>query len=146
MQVVFYLALTLVLSTHLSAQELSSICDEDGDGQVEFSFYLKGFKNTFNQIDKNKDGSLSMAEAGVVLPEKGQSIPLTASTKEFLLSDKNADYKLSWAEREQSILSELSKYDTDRNNKLDEFELANYPLGFACLKKQGPTPPKIVVN
>ena len=101
-------------------------------GEVTRADFLKYRMKTFEQLDANKDGKLSLDEflkvAEAPFTTDSPGLPPLAerqarARQEFLNLDTNRDNFIERAEAEALVHAEFNNYDTDRDNKVTEPEL-----------------------
>ncbi len=101
-------------------------------GEVTRADFLKYRMKTFEQLDSNKDGKLSLDEflkvAEAPFSKDGPGVPpleerKTRARAEFQNLDTNRDGFIERAEAEALVQVEFNQYDTDRDNKVTEAEL-----------------------
>ena len=101
-------------------------------GEVSRADFLKYRMKSFEELDVNKDGKLSLDEfLKVAEPPMSADVPggptsrsaATARKAEFQNLDTNRDGFIERAEAEALVHSEFNQYDTDRDNKVTEPEV-----------------------
>jgi Ca2+-binding EF-hand superfamily protein len=101
-------------------------------GEVSRADFLKYRMKSFEELDANKDGKLSLDEfVKVAEPPMSQDVPggptleerRNRAKAEFGNLDTNRDGFIERAEAEALVHSEFNQYDTDRDNKVTEPEV-----------------------
>ena len=106
--------------------------DTEKKGEVSRADFLKYRMKSFEGLDANKDGKLSLDEfLKVAEPPFSQDVPGGPNVEErrnrakveFQNLDTNRDGFVERAEAEALVHSEFNQYDTDRDNKVTEPEV-----------------------
>src|SRR5215216_7137062 len=101
-------------------------------GEVSRADFLKYRMKSFDELDGNKDGKLSLDEfLKVAEPPMSADVPggpnleerRNRAKAEFQNLDTNRDGFIERAEAETLVHSEFNQYDTDRDNKVTEPEV-----------------------
>jgi len=101
-------------------------------GEVSRADFLKYRMKSFEELDANKDGKLTLDEfLKVAEPPMSQDVPggpnleerRSRAKAEFQNLDTNRDGFIERAEAETLVHSEFNQYDTDRDNKVTEPEV-----------------------
>ncbi|MBI2736086.1 MAG: EF-hand domain-containing protein [Rhodospirillales bacterium] len=101
-------------------------------GEVSRADFLKYRMKSFEELDANKDGKLSLDEfVKVAEPPMSSDVPggptleerRNRAKAEFQNLDTNRDGFVERAEAEALVHSEFNQYDTDRDNKVTEPEV-----------------------
>jgi Ca2+-binding EF-hand superfamily protein len=101
-------------------------------GEVSRADFLKYRMKSFEELDANKDGKLTLDEfLKVAEPPMSQDVPggpnleerRNRAKAEFQNLDTNRDGFIERAEAETLVHSEFNQYDTDRDNKVTEPEV-----------------------
>jgi len=81
---------------------------------------IQGRQNAFNELDKDKNGSLTLAEFNAVVA--AQPIPKANVTPFLQRLDTNKDGKISAAENRSVAVSQFDKADTNKDGSLSPAE------------------------
>jgi Ca2+-binding EF-hand superfamily protein len=77
---------------------------------------IKQRENTFRQLDKDKNGSLTLAEFNG--PAAAQALPKSDATQRLQRFDTNKDGKISTAESRAPASAQFDRLDTNKDNIL----------------------------